>query len=80
MYTVNIGEAKTHLSRLVQRVAQGEAIIIARAGKPLAKMIPACAPAQERKQRLGFLTGQIRTPADFDQVGSAEIVRQFNSK
>lgn len=78
MYTVNIHEAKTHLSRLVERAAQGEAFVIAKAGKPLVKVIPLDAPMAGQARRLGFLTGQIRVPADFDRMGAAEIERLFD--
>ena len=71
MVTINIHEAKTHLSKLVERAAQGEAFVIAKAGKPLVKVAPLGAPATPR--RLGFLAGEIEVPADFDRMGAAEI-------
>jgi prevent-host-death family protein len=61
---VNIHEAKTHLSRLLQRVAEGEEITIARAGKPVAKLIPA---GPEHKSRpMGIDEGKIWIAEDFD--------------
>ena len=75
MRTVNIHQAKTHLSRLVERAARGESFVIAKAGKPLVKVTPLDAPAQAR--RLGFMTGQIAVPDDFDRMGSKEIARLF---
>ena len=77
MRVINIHEAKTHLSRLVEEAAGGEPFIIAKAGRPVAKVVPVGAPDPERKRRLGFLSGQIRTPADFDEIGRAEIERLF---
>lgn len=71
MVTINIHEAKTHLSKLVERAAQGEAFVIAKAGRPLVKVAPLGAPATPR--RLGFLAGEIEVPADFDRMGAAEI-------
>ena len=75
MRTVNIHQAKTHLSRLVERAARGESFVIAKAGKPLVKVTPLDAPAQAR--RLGFMAGQIAVPDDFDRLGSKEIARLF---
>jgi prevent-host-death family protein len=75
METFNIHEAKTHLSRLVEQVSAGETIILARAGRPVAKVSPVDAPAAP--QRLGFLAGELRVPADFDRLGEKEIVALF---
>jgi prevent-host-death family protein len=77
MRTVNIHEAKTQLSRLVDRAAKGESFIIAKAGKPLVKVTPLDAPTGAQIRRLGFMAGQIATPDDFDQMGGAEIERLF---
>jgi prevent-host-death family protein len=73
MRTVNIHEAKTHLSRLVERAAQGEAFVIAKAGKPMVKVIPIEAHPPPSTRRLGFLAGQFTVPDDFDRMGSEEI-------
>ncbi len=75
MNTVNIHQAKTHLSRLVEKAAQGEAFIIARAGKPLVKVTALDAPKGIR--RLGFMEGLISAPKDFDRMGSKEIEQLF---
>ncbi len=75
MPTVNIHEAKTHLSRLVERAARGESFVIARAGKPLVRVTALEAAAPPR--RLGFLEGAIRVPADFDRMGADEIAVLF---
>jgi prevent-host-death family protein len=75
MVTVNIHEAKTQLSRLVDRAAKGEPFVIAKAGKPLVKVAALDAPAAP--QRLGFLAGEIAVPKDFDRMGEAEIAAHF---
>ena len=77
MRTVNMHEAKTHLSRLVEAAANGEPFIIARAGKPIVKVIAVEAPDVGATRRLGFLAGQISVPEDFDRLGSAEIEALF---
>jgi prevent-host-death family protein len=77
MLTVNIHEAKTHLSRLVELAAKGESFIIAKAGRPMVKVTALDAPSAGQAKRLGFLIGQITVPDDFDQMGSAEIEHMF---
>ncbi len=77
MQTVNIHEAKTHLSRLVEQAARGEPFVIAKAGKPLVKVIPLDPSAAEPVRRLGFLAGEISVPDDFDRMGADEIERLF---
>ncbi len=78
MRTVNIHEAKTHLSSLVDRAAKGEPFVIARAGKPLVKVTALDAPAVPR--RVGFLVGEIAVPDDFDRMGEAEIAALFEGE
>jgi prevent-host-death family protein len=73
--TVNIHEAKTHLSKLVDQAVRGEGFVIAKAGKPLVKVTALDAPAAP--QRLGFLAGEIAVPDDFDRLGEAEIAALF---
>jgi prevent-host-death family protein len=75
MDAINIHEAKTQLSRLVDRAARGEAFIIAKAGKPLVKVLAVDAPAEPK--RLGFLKGEIEVPDDFDRMGEREIAAMF---
>jgi prevent-host-death family protein len=75
MVTVNIHEAKTQLSKLVDRAAKGEPFIIAKAGKPLVKVVALDAPATPR--RLGFMEGQFEVPDDFDRMGQEEIEKLF---
>jgi prevent-host-death family protein len=77
---VTIDEAKTQLSKLVEQASKGEPFIIAKAGKPLVKVIPVDAPVPKKVQRLGFLSGQIAIPDDFDAMGSAEIARIFEGE
>jgi len=78
MITVNIHEAKTHLSRLVDQAAKGEAFIIAKAGKPLVKVAALDSPTSP--QRLGFLAGEISVPEDFNCMGESEIAAVFGVK
>ena len=80
METVNIHDAKTHLSRLLERVAKGEGFIIAKAGKPLAKVVPLTAPNPGETKRLGFMAGQLSIPDDFDRMGAEEIERLFSGR
>lgn len=77
MRTVNIHEAKTHLSRLVETAAKGEPFVIAKAGRPLVKVMPLDAPESGQAKRLGFMNGQIAVPDDFDRMGGAEIEQLF---
>lgn len=77
MLTVNIHEAKTHLSRLIDRAVGGEPFIIAKAGKPLVKVVPLTAEELGEPRRLGFLAGRIAVPDDFDRMHGEEIERLF---
>ena len=77
MRSVNIHEAKTHLSRLVEQAAKGESFVIAKAGRPLVKVVPLDAAETTTGRRLGFLAGQIAVPEDFNTMGQAEIERLF---
>lgn len=78
MRTVNIHEAKTHLSRLVDQAVEGEPFVIAKSGKPLVKVMALDMPASP--QRLGFLAGEIAVPDDFDQLGEPEIAALFEGE
>jgi prevent-host-death family protein len=80
MRTVNMHEAKTHLSRLVDRAAKGEPFVIAKAGKPMVKVIPFDALAEAEIGRIGFMDGSIEVPDDFDRMGAAEIEALFSGK
>ncbi len=77
MTIVNIHDAKTRLSRLVDQAAAGEPFIIAKSGKPLVKVMRLEAPAASQVRRLGFLAGQFEVPEDFDRMGSADIEQLF---
>ena len=77
MKTVNIHEAKTQLSKLVDEASKGESFIIAKAGKPLVKVTALSTPIGSQVRRLGFLAGQISVPDDFDQMGREEIEGLF---
>jgi len=72
---VNIHEAKTHLSKLVDRAAKGESFVIAKAGKPMVKVVPVDAPSVPR--RLGFMAGEIAVPDDFDTMGAEQVAALF---
>ena len=79
MKTVNIHEAKTQLSKLVDEASKGEPFVIAKAGKPMVKVTALGAPVGTELKRLGFLNGQISVPDDFDRMGEAEIDHMFSS-
>lgn len=78
MRTINIHEAKTHLSRLVDEVTSGEEVVIAKAGKPMARLIP-FAPAA-RKRKLGMLAGKIPVPDDFDAPLPDDVLVSFEGR
>jgi prevent-host-death family protein len=80
MQIVNIHEAKTQLSRLIEQAVQGDSFIIARAGKPLVKVTRLDAPTSGQARRLGFMAGQISVPDDFDRIGSEEIEGFFGAQ
>jgi prevent-host-death family protein len=80
MQTVNIHEAKTQLSRLIEQAVKGDSFIIAKAGKPLVKVTRLDAPASGQVRRLGFMAGQIAVPDDFDRMGSEEIEQLFGGE
>ncbi len=77
MQTINIHDAKTHLSRLVEQAAKGESGIIAKAGKPLVKVVALDTPVADTRRRTGFLAGQIDVPDDFDSMGRDQIEALF---
>ena len=77
MRTVNMHEAKTHLSRLVKAAAEGEPFIIARAGKPVVKVTAVDAPDAGSGHRLGFLAGRIQVPDDFNRMGAEALQSMF---
>jgi prevent-host-death family protein len=77
MRTYNIHEAKTQLSRLVEKAAEGESFVIAKAGKPMVKVIAIDAPERSQRKRFGFMAGQIEVPKDFNTMGADEIQESF---
>lgn len=77
METVNIHEAKTHLSRLVERAERGEEIIIARSGRPVARLVPLA--GAEKPRVFGRMRGKIRIADDFDAPLPDEILDQFEN-
>lgn len=79
MNAINIHEAKTHLSRLVEEAARGESFVIAKAGKPMVKVTALSTPEPSAQKRLGFLAHQFTVPDDFDTMGQAEIAQLFGT-
>lgn len=75
MHMVNMWEAKTHFSKLVESAINGEVTIIAKSGKPVAKLVPIL--AEKPKRRLGVLKGKIKIAEDFDAPLSDEILDSF---
>ena len=78
MIEVNIHEAKTNLSRLLDRVAEGAEVVIAKAGRPVARLVP-IAPAK-RVRKPGFLKGKIKIAADFDAPLPGHLLDAFEGR
>ena len=79
MKIVNIHAAKTHLSRLVEEAANGEDIVIAKAGKGVARLVP-LRGRKEEKRKLGVLAGRLKIPADFDAPLPADVLDSFEGR
>jgi prevent-host-death family protein len=79
MRQVNMHEAKTHLSRLVEEAAAGSVFVICKAGRPMVRVVPLDGGdmATTPRRRLGLLAGQCQVPDDFDQLGAADIADLF---
>lgn len=79
MQTFNINEARTHLSSLVDRAANGESFVISKAGKPMVKVMALEVPALPKIKRIGFLVGQVTVPEAkvFNSLGNEEIATMF---
>ena len=77
MKVVNIHEAKTHLSRLLERVQAGEEVTIAKAGRPVARLVPIAAPG---KRPLGFDRGKVWIADDFDAPLPDDILADFEGR
>ncbi|GIW41452.1 MAG: antitoxin [Candidatus Binatia bacterium] len=73
---VNVHEAKTHLSKLLRRVAAGEEIVISRAGKPVAKLVPV---GEGRPRRFGMDRGLFVVPEDFDAPLPEDLLESFEA-
>ena len=78
METVNMNDAKTRLSQLVDRAAKGEPFIIAKAGRPLVRVVAIDSPEQGQQRRTGFLSGKVRIPDDFDRLAEDDIANLFD--
>jgi prevent-host-death family protein len=74
---INIHDAKTHLSKLIEQAVEGKPFIIAKAGKPLVKVMAVESPTGSQMQRVGFMATEISVPDDFDHMGSAAIEQLF---
>ena len=77
MLTINIHEAKTQLSRLVDEAAKGNVFIIAKAGKPMVKVSPLSEEELKGSEKLGFMTSEISVPDDFDSLEETIVRRLF---
>jgi antitoxin (DNA-binding transcriptional repressor) of toxin-antitoxin stability system len=80
MQTFSIQEAETNLSRLVEMAANGEPFLIAKAGRPMVKVMAIDAPGPREVKRFGFMAGRVQVPDDFDRLGADEIEKLFVSK
>lgn len=77
MQIINIHEAKTHLSRLVEDASHGNVFIIAKSGKPMVKVSPLTFEEYPKIPRLGFMSGEIAVPDDFDTIESVKLTELF---
>jgi prevent-host-death family protein len=77
MHTINIHEAKTHLSKLIEGVVKGEPFIIAKSGKPMVVVTAYSEPEPPPMKRIGFMEGAFAVPDDFDTMGASEIEGMF---
>ena len=78
MQTINIHAAKTHFSRLVEQAAAGEEIIIAKAGKPICRLVP-LAPERKERRKLGIAAGEWVVPDDFDAPLPDDVLDAFDT-
>jgi prevent-host-death family protein len=77
MTTINIHEAKTHLSRYVELAASGNEVIIAKSGKPVTKLVPLDDVPARRK--LGIFQGRLKVPDNFDAPLPNEVIESFEN-
>ena len=75
---VNVHDAKTHLSRLLEDVAAGAEVVIARAGKPIARLVPV--ESAPRPKLLGLLAGRIQVPDDFNAPLAPDVLADFEGR
>lgn len=75
---VNVHQAKTHLSRLLDEVAAGTEVVIAKAGKPVARLVPM--EPVVRKKQFGLLKGRISVPDDFDAPLPPDVLADFEGR
>jgi prevent-host-death family protein len=80
MRTVNLHAAKTHFSRLVDEAAAGAEIIIAKAGRPVARLVPLAPPHEQPKRQLGLLAGSATIPPDFDAPLPDDVIDAFEDR
>ena len=80
MRVVNLHEARTHLSRLVEAAANGEPFVIAQAGKPVVKVVALEAPGAGPARRVGFMAGEVPVSDGFDRMGSKDIQSMFEGE
>jgi prevent-host-death family protein len=80
LQTVNLHAAKTHFSKLVDAAAKGQEIIIAKAGKPVAKLGPLTPAGTRAKRRLGSLAGRATIPPDFDAPLPVSVIDAFEGR
>ena len=78
METVNVHDAKTHFSRLLDRAQEGEEFVIAKAGKPVARLGPLVRPG--KKRRLGLLDGKFKVPDDFNEPLPDKVIAAFEGQ
>ncbi|WP_419166805.1 type II toxin-antitoxin system Phd/YefM family antitoxin [Candidatus Palauibacter sp.] len=79
MRTVDIGEAKEDLVRLVREAVKNGPFIIARDGQPLVKVVPVTAARVTSESRTGFQAAEVSVPADFDRMGASEVEALFEA-
>ena len=77
MTTLNIHAAKTHFSKLIEEVEDGEEVIIAKAGKPIARLVPI---EKTGRRKLGVLAGRLTVPDDFDAPLPEEVLAAFEGR
>jgi prevent-host-death family protein len=80
MRILNLTYAKAHLSHLIEEAAGGAPFVIAKAGKPMVKVVPIEAADKKAPRRLGFLKGQFKVPDDFDRMAEDEIASLFEDR